>query len=174
VIYLPLAKRQQIALSTIVQPARPRPTHTQVNPSIPPPVSAARVVNPSVQPPVVNAQRNAQSAFTDARMAGARTGVDAQQIPSAGAPALQSAAPASAVRSPGYGSGPIVVAPPAISGGSGSTTTNAPTPTPAPTPEPTPPPTVRDVPVSPPSGGAMVILPPTTTTMPISPPGQGM
>lgn len=173
VIYLPLAKKQQIALSTIVQPAQPRPTHARANPSIPPPLSAARVVNPSAQPPVVNAERNAQSAVTDARMAGARTGVDAQQIPFAGALASQSAAPAATVRPPGYGSGPIVVPPPSISGGSGSTSTNVPTPTPAAR-APTPAPTVRDMPVSPPSGGAMVILPPTTTTMPILPPGQGM
>lgn len=166
VIYLPLAKKQQIALSTIVRPAQPRATHTQVNPSTSPPVSAARVVNPTIQPSVVNAERNAQRAVIDARMAGARTGVDAQQVPSAGARALQSAVSASAVRPPGYGSGPIVVPPPVISGASASTATTAPMPTSAPT--------IRDMPVSPPSGGAMVILPPTTTSMPILPPGQGM
>ena len=132
VIYLPLARKQQITLSAIVPPAQPQATAPQVSSPAAPSASPAGVLSSTVQPSRVDAERNAQGAIT---------------------------APAS--RPPGYGPSPIVISP-FNTGTQSSAPTSAPMPTTAPTVQAMPiaPPLAGGMIISPPTTTTMPILAP--------------
>jgi hypothetical protein len=163
VVYLPLGKKQQIALSTIVQPEQPQPTQPHPDATLPPPVTAARLVTPGAPPsPLDNpAVRYPPGAAPDGQQVA--PGTAQARAPAAPPPVEQPNA--HLYGPPGYSSAPIAISSPIIAGTPASPPPNAPAQGSAAPP--------RDAPQSGAPGGNMAPPPATGATSPNSPTSPG-